>query len=123
MKKDGFLKLSKYIKDNKVKEISIIGGSHSGFSCAWLMLNGNATFGHNQEEPGKLPCAHKYFSKCCEIPDICNCLHDSGDKFTFNDWKFKSMIEESKVKVKILHREDIKVNFGSRAAAVEEEYT
>ena len=29
------------------KNIVIIGGSHSGFSAAWLMLNGPATYNRN----------------------------------------------------------------------------
>ena len=32
VKKNGFFKLLHYIKENNVKEISIIGGSHSGLS-------------------------------------------------------------------------------------------
>jgi hypothetical protein len=32
------------ICQNKLKNIVIIGGSHSGFSCAWLILNGPASY-------------------------------------------------------------------------------
>lgn len=32
------------INSNKYKNIVIVGGSHSGFSAAWLMLNGPATY-------------------------------------------------------------------------------
>lgn len=31
-RKEGFFRLINYVKENKVKEISIIGGSHSGIA-------------------------------------------------------------------------------------------
>jgi hypothetical protein len=37
----------KRIKEEKLKNIVIIGGSHSGFSCAWMLLNGPATYNKN----------------------------------------------------------------------------
>jgi hypothetical protein len=45
---DEFLRAAKYmeimqrINQEKLKNIVIIGASHSGFSCAWLMINGPA---------------------------------------------------------------------------------
>ena len=35
------------IKEKKLKNIVIIGGSHSGFSAAWMLLNGPATYKKN----------------------------------------------------------------------------
>ena len=35
------------IKEQNLKKIVIIGGSHSGFSCAWMLLNGPATYYNN----------------------------------------------------------------------------
>lgn len=35
------------IKEEKIKNIVIVGGSHSGFSCAWMLLNGPATYKKN----------------------------------------------------------------------------
>ena len=40
LRKDGFKKIMQRIKDENLKNIVIIGGSHSGFSAAWIMLNG-----------------------------------------------------------------------------------
>ena len=37
---DHFLTKSGYYPNINHKKITIIGGSHSGFSCAWLILNG-----------------------------------------------------------------------------------
>ena len=47
LRKDGYLETMKLINQNKFKKIVIIGGSHSGFSVAWLMLNGPATYNRN----------------------------------------------------------------------------
>ena len=50
---DDFLKIGTYMKvmklivEKKLKKIVIVGGSHSGFSCAWLILNGPASYKHN----------------------------------------------------------------------------
>ena len=37
----------KRIKEQKIKKIVIVGGSHSGFSSAWMLLNGPADLWHN----------------------------------------------------------------------------
>ncbi len=47
LRKEMFLKTIKEIKKQKYNKIVIIGGSHSGFSAAWLLLNGPATFNSN----------------------------------------------------------------------------
>jgi len=54
------MKLKKYISENDVKEITIIGGSHSGFSCAWLMIHGNATFGYGKQGQDEIPTTRKF---------------------------------------------------------------
>jgi predicted NAD/FAD-binding protein len=37
----------KKLQESNRKKIVIIGGSHSGFSCAWMLLNGPAMFYKN----------------------------------------------------------------------------
>lgn len=50
---DDFLKIDKYkeimkmICEEGLSKIVIVGGSHSGFSCAWLILNGPASYKKN----------------------------------------------------------------------------
>ena len=44
MMKEGFMRFKKYVVENQVEEVDIVGGSHSGFSVAWMMLNGSAMF-------------------------------------------------------------------------------
>ena len=47
LRKDVFNATIKRINQNKFKKIVIVGASHSGFSAAWLLLNGPATFNKN----------------------------------------------------------------------------
>ena len=47
LKKEFFKPTMEKINEKKIKNIVIIGGSHSGFSCAWMMLNGPATYNRN----------------------------------------------------------------------------
>lgn len=43
LKKDGFESFINTLNNNPTKrKIVIVGGSHSGFSCAWVLLNGPA---------------------------------------------------------------------------------
>ena len=58
---DQFLRRSTYvatmqwIHEKKLKNIVIIGGSASGFSSAWLILNGPASYKRNNALKAKPP--------------------------------------------------------------------
>ena len=43
----------KIIKE-KIKEVNIIGGSHSGFSVAWMLLYGSAMFDYKSQNNKEL---------------------------------------------------------------------
>jgi hypothetical protein len=47
LRRDLFKGIITRIKEQKLKKIVIVGGSHSGFSCAWMLLNGPATYNKN----------------------------------------------------------------------------
>jgi hypothetical protein len=47
LRKEQYFPIMKKIKEEKLKNIVIIGGSHSGFSCAWMLLHGPATYRRN----------------------------------------------------------------------------
>ena len=47
LNKMGYLETIRRIKQENKKKIVIIGGSHSGFSAAWILLNGPADIMHN----------------------------------------------------------------------------
>ena len=80
-------------KMTKQPKVVIIGASHSGFSCAWLLLNGPASFKtHNfmkLEKWAKFPEAHRYENSKCEVcKDLyekCLCL---GAEFEYDEFEF-----------------------------------
>ena len=47
LQKDFYKQTMEKINENKYDNIVIIAGSHSGFSTAWLMLNGPASYCKN----------------------------------------------------------------------------
>lgn len=47
LKRQGFDQIIEKINADKIKKVVIIGGSHSGFSAAWMLLNGPADVLHN----------------------------------------------------------------------------
>lgn len=64
----------KLINENQLKNIVIIGGSHSGFAVAWLMLNGPATYNRNNslgersanyKLPSTQPLPNPNCKQCC----------------------------------------------------------
>jgi 6-phosphofructokinase len=42
LKRQNFAQVVSQINEQKIRKVVIIGGSHSGFSAAWLLLNGPA---------------------------------------------------------------------------------
>lgn len=47
LKRKDFREIISKINDKRIKNIVIVGGSHSGFSAAWLLLNGPADIFRN----------------------------------------------------------------------------
>lgn len=47
LRRDGYLKHINNLYSSRTKKVVIIGGSHSGFSCAWMLLNGPSTYYNN----------------------------------------------------------------------------
>lgn len=66
LKKEAFSLQCKRLAEQPAKKkiITIIGGSHSGFSCAWMLLNGPAS-----QQPPEVPLKRaKNCSDCCNCP-------------------------------------------------------
>jgi hypothetical protein len=65
------------INEKKLKNIVIIGGSHSGFSAAWMILNGPATYNrnniYNKKQSNSFPDAviksNPHCIECCTCSD------------------------------------------------------
>jgi hypothetical protein len=47
---DGYKETMKKIRKQNLKKVVIIGGSHSGFSCAWMLLNGPSAYYNNNAQ-------------------------------------------------------------------------
>ena len=129
---DHFLKREVYksimtrIKSQNLKNIVIIGGSHSGYSCAWMMLHGPTSYNkHNFLGTVKWPSfpeSYKYRGKdcqfCCVCPRIaacecpCNCL---GSEFEYTDFDFdyNELPQFEEGNIKILYRDKIRVFYDS----------
>ena len=64
--------------EDRPKKIVIVGGSHSGFSCAWMLINGPASHVNNAAKL-ELKRAHlvpkkaiKLCTECCRCEKIVN---------------------------------------------------
>lgn len=124
---DTFLKRSRvlehfrFIQDKKVKKVVIIGGSHSGFSAAWLLLNGPADIHNNAHAQ----CRYKAFpgavfktiadcSECCSClskKKNCGCVCICFGFFKYQNVAFDySLVPKFGIgDIKILYRNNIKV--------------
>ena len=77
LKRQNFKSVVDFINANKVKKIVIVGGSHSGFSVAWMLMNGPADFKVNNSQvrnPAKFPEAQRKERKDCSA--CCHCSID-----------------------------------------------
>lgn len=118
------------IVKNKQKNIVIIGGSASGFSCAWMMLNGPALYNRNNSlgsTDEKFPGAERKTISdcldCCVCPPQrklgsikCLCSCKCFGQFSENAWKFKPELLATHLgpgSIKILYRDQIKVFYQS----------
>ena len=73
LRNEGFINSIQMLNQKPKKKIVIIGGSHSGFSCAWMLLNGPAAYYKNNAGISieKEPYATRKYAKNCL--DCCQC--------------------------------------------------
>ena len=122
-----------------MKNIVVVGGGHSGFSCLWMLLNGHA--GHDQHnslkrDVGHIPYAH-YKSipncdECCTCPkrkgnepnpSACQCQCKCCGFFEFKEWPKMEIPAWSDGQIKILYRDKIKVFYSQVKHAEYDGYT
>ena len=131
------------IKQEDIKNIVIVGGSHSGFSSAWMMLHGPATFCKNNSLG---PSASKFKSfpdaplkqmkdclECCTCDKTkkkkeiqCGCICKCFGYFTYKDWDFdydNDLPFFAEGSIKILYRDKIRVFYGTVTQAKQAGYT
>jgi len=114
LKKEGFISFRKYIIDNKIDSIDIIGGSHSGFSVAWMLLNGSAMFNYEASHLSQLPEVQKFTSDKFYI----------GENFAYDDWRIPPIFDEIDfpLKINILFRDKIRVYYKTIKKAEDDNY-
>ena len=150
MKKEGFFKLLNFINNNKVKEISIIGGSHSGLSSAWMLLNGSAMYDYKENDQNKfnldffdiekqenlltkselnIPKGNRKYKVIPLQKEKYKNKHiysELGEEFEYKPWHIGGILNHqsfSHIKIKIIYKNDIKVNYKSREEAMMDGYT
>ena len=131
-------------KNPTKRKIVIIGGSHSGFSCAWMLVNGPAVYNHNKNGCklvfDKPPSGNVY--KCknpndCQsaildsytksdaksTPTECHCFgaFDTDDMWGFK--KPKDFPKFEKNQITILYKDRIKIFYSKVSKAIEDGYT
>lgn len=76
MRLDIFKKTCKKLIKKNQKNIVIVGGSHSGFSCAWLLLNGPADYKKEivkfDPDAKEYPHSRTYVNKKCKNCCVCS---------------------------------------------------
>jgi hypothetical protein len=115
LQKPGYANMYENIVPNMKKKIVIIGGSHSAFSCAWIILNSPSSY-HNIKIGEDL--APKTDGVC---QDDCKCFGSVGDR----NWHLsgRSISEQVNVEIKMLYRDHIRVFYASEQDAVNDGYT
>ena len=136
LQKQGFFDLVKRIREFNKKKIVIIGGSHSGFSTAWLLLNGPADILRNthvkpsvqyvKENTGKFEfpgapmreikncarcCGCSYLKKKERKANSCKCMCRCYGFFRYQDWGFdmSQLPQFRDHDITILYRDRIRV--------------
>ena len=151
LKRDGFVKLLTHIKQNDVKEISIVGGSHSGLSCAWMLINGSAMYDYKDYQPqefdmdffdpelreqmftkqkAKVPkesrkyrCTRRIKSKLEHPPSE---FSELGEEFEYLPWNVGGILSHPDfchIKIKIICKNELKVNYKLKEEAAMDGYT
>jgi hypothetical protein len=109
LQNEGYLKLKEKLK-NTQKKVVIIGGSHSGFSCAWILLNGPARF---ETVIGQKEYEVKRELNCMKCSQTCKCYGEVKKRL----WHEYPEEENVELEVKILYRDEIKVYYPSEEEA------
>jgi hypothetical protein len=140
LRQDGYTRTMTDICENKLKNIVIIGGSASGFSCAFTMLHGPATFNSNNSRKvtkGEFPKAERKVIKdcthCCncsahrKLGSIgCACVCKCFGFFKYVHWEHRKDLIPTHFKdsnIKILYRDKIKLFYPTIEAAKDDGYT
>jgi hypothetical protein len=116
LQKEGYMNLYENIASSRTKRVVIIGGSHSGFSSAWIMLNCPSSY-HNIKVSEDLP--QKVDNKC--EAGTCKCFGSVVDRNWYVDGT--SIVEKFNIEIQILYRDHIRVFYSTEQDAISDGYT
>ena len=139
LRKEGYIQTMTKICKEKLKNIVIIGGSASGFSAAFTMLYGPATYISNnslKRSKGEFPGAQRKTIKdcpqCCgcsahrKLGSIsCGCICKCFGFFKYEHWDHTSDLIPTHFKdanIKVLFRDKIRLFYPTLEAAKEDNY-
>lgn len=146
LQEDGYDKLYKYLATQKAKierkmsnssnnkklKVVIIGGSHSGFSCAWILLNGYSRYSSQKNASKYKPKDNLENNTTTSIKTnfqlSCNCLNYYKDKCMcfgeVKDMNWSSVNKEplNNLEIVIIYRDHIKVYYSTEREALNDGY-
>ena len=149
LQENGYSKLITNLRSKRERKVVIIGGAHSGFSSAWILLNGPSNFKFQGKEfvsPSSgsyvcLNCVNCNFNCLNEMPSNSydkpltnssgkNCNKECFGKVHDRHWKneafetakdFKN--DKDKLEVLIMYRKQIRVYYHSEEEAHQDGYS
>jgi hypothetical protein len=127
LRQEGYEKITQKLSSlsKSKKKVVIIGGSHSGFSSAWILLNGPSTYknikiGDDYEMKKEINC-----EKCNQdgnFENECTCYGKVLDRNWILDEAIHNKIQQE-IEISILYRDLIRVYYPSEEEAASENYT
>ncbi len=134
LQEDGYKRLMQSLskKESKVKKIVIIGGSHSGFSAAWILLNKPRSYNLPTNLSDYQPKVLTDCEACKSNNSSCYCLGRVYNKlWNFNpefsksteDLELLKSSEDFEYEITMLYIDQIRVFFLTEQEALKEGYT
>lgn len=119
----GYLNFVNRCKERPGQRIVIIGGSHSGFSCAWMILNSPIRYNYlNDDKSTKYQAkTNRECNKCTKENCCYGAVNEKNWSIGFiNTAKYKSLFNDAEIE--IIYRDHIRVYYQSEHAALNDGY-
>jgi lysine/ornithine N-monooxygenase len=125
LQEQGFKSLTYTLFSKVKKRVIIIGGSHSGFSCSWMLLNQPSNYKNILIDDIHPEYQAKFNKECPNCSESFCCFGKVKDKnwdITQDD-KAQFQFINSEVEILILYKDHIKVHYSSEQDAINDNYT
>ena len=125
LQEQGYKMLINNLINKKRKRVIIIGGSHSGFSCAWMLLNQPSNYRNILNEDIHMPYQARYNKDCPNCNETFCCYGKVIDKNWDISQEDKANFHSinTEVEIIILYKDHIKVHYPSEQDAINDNYT